>query len=105
MLFEDDDVETNLNVNEDFKKWYEHNEWRKLIEKSSTMKIDEEEDESSDDEEAELINETVEWKFLETIAKIWEGDKEFIHWEENVFKDEDFEIEETVKKEEGGTFK
>lgn len=112
LLFEDDEPEQagsleKLNVNEDFKRKFEYNKRRQLLEQGKLKYGDliegdaseeESESSSSDDSEGELVNPRFERKFMEVITAIRDGDPSVLTKTgdsniigEPVFKDEDFE--------------
>jgi len=115
ILFEDDEPEQvksfeKLNVNEDFKRKFEYNKRRQLLEQgklkygdlvSDDHSVEESESSSSDDSEGELVNPRFERKFMEVITAIRVGDPTVLTKTgdsniigELVFKDEDFEDED-----------
>ncbi len=112
VLFGDDEPQQansfeKLNINEDFKRKFEYNKRRQLLEQGKLKygdlvegEVSEEESESSssDDSEGELVNPRFERKFMEVITAIRAGDPSVLTKTgdsniigELVFKDEDFE--------------
>ena len=93
-----------FNINEEFAKRFEHNKRREILQKGQQKygklltEDGAESSSSSDDEdsEGELINQTVEKKFLEVLSAIRAKDPKLKEIAENdcVFKDEDFEAQE-----------
>lgn len=110
-----EDINT-LKINEDFKKRFEYNEKRKILEKAKEkygkdlliQSENEDDDDESEDSEAELINKQVMNKFLKTIIALDEGPtkaKELVNNKESVFSEEDFKIEKSSKQKLGFTVK
>ena len=113
ILFEDDEPEVvsaeKLQINEDFKRKFEYNKRRQLLEQgklkygdllSDENPSEESESSSSDDSDGELVNPRFERKFMEVITAIRVGDPSVLTKTgdsniigEPVFKDEDFEEE------------
>jgi protein KRI1 len=88
----------NLALNPKFAEEYDQREKKKLLLKAKDMEVESESEEYSDeDSDAVLINDTVEEKFLTTIARIRANDP---HLKENqeIFEDKDFEIENIERK-------
>ncbi|CAI2387649.1 unnamed protein product [Moneuplotes crassus] len=102
-------TKSNLNVNKAFADKFEKRETKKLLQKGKQMESEEDSSEYSDeDSEGVLINDTVEHKFLETIARIRANDPQLKEAKENIFEDKDFDIEnikEKPKEEKPVTFK
>ena len=102
-LAEKDDFD-KFNINEEFAKRFEHNKRREILQKGQQKygKLltgdDMESSSSSDDEdsEGELINQTVEKKFIEVLAAIRTNDPKLkqIAEDDCIFKDEDFQEKE-----------
>ena len=115
-LAEKDDFD-KFNINEEFAKRFEHNKRREILQKGQQKygKLltgdNMESSSSSDDEdsEGELINQTVEKKFIEVLAAIRTNDPKLkqIAEDDCIFKDEDFQEKEvkTQKKDKGMTLK
>ena len=92
-----------LKINNAFAERYEYSERRKLLEKGKLKYGDNldagksaDEDESSsseDDSDAELLNPTVEKKFLEVMTAIRKNDPKLKMAETNFFDDEDFDAD------------
>ena len=89
-----------LKINNAFAERYEYNERRKLLEKGKLKygnnldQADQDPDESSsseDDSDAELLNPTVEKKFLEVMTAIRQNDPKLKSAETKFFDDQDFE--------------
>lgn len=95
-----------LKVNEDFKKKFEYNKRRQLLEQgrlkygdllSGSGSDQEESESSSDDSEAKFVNPKFEKKFLQVMTAIREGNPEVLtktgdnRVGEHIWKDEDFE--------------
>ena len=107
-LFEEDGQfpDSELKVNQKFKRQFEHNERRKLMDRTKAkygadaLLSGDESSSSSDDSQAELINPAVEDKFKETMAKLHQNDEDFIKGEGEVFKDELFDQEVELKQKE-----
>lgn len=106
-LFEDDEKATSsapasgteMKINKNFADKYEQREKKKLLAKSKDLEVEEESSEYSDeDSDAVLINDKVEQKFLETIARIRANDPKLKDQKEDLFKDDDFEIENIKEK-------
>lgn len=104
-LFDNDDEgqdapalkhDTKLKTNEKFVQRFEKREKFKLMQKGKLMdqEMDEESSEySSEDSDGILINDKVEQKFLETIARIRSNDPKLKENQDELFKDDDFELE------------
>ena len=105
--FSKDDQNT-LKINSAFAERYEYNERRKLLEKGKLKygdklmssgrdgaleegELESESSSSEDDSEAELLNPTVEKKFLQVMAAIRANDPKLKNQETNFFDDKDFE--------------
>ena len=100
-----------MKVNEDFAKRFEHNKRRELLEKGKEKygnlleeDSEQEEEEEEEDDEGELINQNVETKFLETIAMIRDNDPKLKEIKDELFKDSDFEQDNTERKKKDKTF-
>jgi len=112
LLFDEDEPAKGesiekLNINEDFKRKFEYNKRRQLLEQGKLKYGDlisdenssaESESSSSDDSDGELVNPRFERKFMEVITAIRVGDPSILTKTgdsniigEPVFKDEDFE--------------
>ncbi|EAR96396.3 KRI1 family carboxy-terminal protein (macronuclear) [Tetrahymena thermophila SB210] len=106
----DEDVNVKLKVNKKFAQNFEKKIQRQLIDKAKAMygadyekKIAEgnDDDESSDveeDSDGELLNEKVNDKFIETLAKIRLRDPSIYKNDKKFFKEKDFEVEQNDKK-------
>lgn len=92
-LLGSDSGDDTLKVNQDFKKKFEHNKRRQLLEQGKLKYGDllEEDEESSESEDSEgaLVNPKFEEKFLKVMTAIRESDKSIL--KDEVWKDEDFE--------------
>ena len=114
-LFEDDQPEEGeiekgeesvLKINKEFASRFEHNKRRELLEKGKEIfgekALDEdEEDESSsedEDDDADLINPIFEKKFIETLTRIRNNDPKLKDIKEDLFKEEDFDLDANVGK-------
>lgn len=105
----------DLTVNKEFARRYEYNNARvekeRLQQKYGNEPVEESEESydsenGSEDSEALMLTEKAEVKFNELIKKIQKGDKHFLqHHEGEYFDDNDFEAEETTKKEKKITYK
>lgn len=99
----------NFNVNKNFADKFEKREKKKLLQKGREMESEEGSSEYSDeDSDGVLINDTVEQKFLETIARIRSNDPQLKSATNPIFEDEDFDLEnikEKPKEEKPVTFK
>jgi protein KRI1 len=95
-LFDDDEEgpssvkagKNEIKVNKDFADKYEERQKKKLLAKGKEMESEESSSEYSDeDSEGVLINDQVEQKFLETIARIRANDPTLKQQKEDVFGD------------------
>ena len=90
---------SEIKVNQEFASKYDKRETKKLLAKSKNMESEEESEEYSDeDSEGVLINDTVEKKFLETIARIRANDPKLKDQDNELFKDQDFDVENIKEK-------
>lgn len=91
---------SEFKVNQEFAEKYDKREKKKLLKKSKEMEPEEESSEYSDeDSEGVLINDKVEQRFMETIARIRANDPKLKDTKDELFKDEDFEVEKIAPKE------
>lgn len=101
--------ESNLKINKEFAEKFDKRETKKLLQKGKDLEPSEESSEySEEDSDGVLINDTVEKKFLETIARIRAKDPSLKNTTTDVFEDKDFDIEnikEKVPEEKPVTFK
>jgi protein KRI1 len=101
-LFEGEDESSSaFKINKDFAKRFEHNKRRELLERGrekfgALLDGESESSESEEDDDGELINAAVEKKFLETIAMIRDNDPKLKKVEGELFKDSDFEEDESA---------
>ncbi|KAL4456193.1 hypothetical protein ABPG74_014154 [Tetrahymena malaccensis] len=107
---EDEGVNVKLKVNKKYAQNFEKKIQRQLIDKAKAMygadyekKLAEEQDddESSDveeDSDGELLNEKVNDKFIETLAKIRLKDPSIYKNDKKFFKEKDFEVDQNGKK-------
>ena len=100
----------NMSINQDFASKFEKRETKKLIQKGREMEKDDEDSSEYSDEDSEgvLINDTIEQKFMETIARIRANDPKLKATKDDIFKEKDFDldnIKEKPKEEKPVTFK
>lgn len=111
---EDENV---LKINENYAKKFDELKRREAIEKAKQKygqdyffkDSDEESDQESEDSEAELVNDRVLEKFVDTIVKLQDDEKvkELVHTDKPIFEEEDFAEanKEKKKKEKAYTIK
>lgn len=111
------DIDT-LKINTEFKKKFEYNERRKVLEKAKEkygrdlLSASEQSDSETEDEEGDLINKNVKLKYLQTLVSLRDKNSTNNIYadsnntkEDNVFKDEDFDLNKFTKKDKKYTVK
>ena len=92
-----------LKINEKFAQRHEYNERRKILEKNKDRIYEASESSSSseEDSDAELLNPTVEKKFLQLVEAIRRNDPQLKQSDKPLFDDDDFNADDLYDSESG----